>query len=213
MATRKFSDEEIRLMVGYEWSIIREKAAHASTYYIDMGDVPPVRISREKRVLGRCSYGVHPDGSRYVKEIAITQFFANEADLRDTIRHEIAHALAYFSQTGRKHDAGWENAARFCGATPAACATNVALTEPQTKNAYLSVLCPRCPHGKQTIYRDGRSAKHWLNHGTGTCKACGFSGKFHVVKHREPVKVVRPAYAKPKEARPLPPDVPLVPEE
>lgn len=197
MPGRVFSDEEIRLMVSYEWAIIREKAAHASTYYYDIGEVPPVRISREKRVLGRCKYGNGTNG-RYVREIVITQFFANAADLRDTIRHEIAHALAYLTGTGRKHDAGWEKAATFCGATPAACATNVALTEPQVKNPYLTITCPKCPQGKQVVYRDGKTARHWINHGNGTCYACGFIGKFNVEKHREPVKEVRPSYAKPR---------------
>ena len=212
MVVRVFSDEEIRLMVGYEWAIIREKAAHANTYYFDMGEVPPVEISREKRVLGRCYYGRNPDGSRYIRKIRLTQFFAKEADLRATIRHEIAHALAYLTQSGRNHDHGWRTAAAFCGATPQACAANVTLTEPQVKNPYLTIGCPRC-NVEAHVYRDGKTARFWLRpDAKGRCKNCGWLGGWNVTKHREPVKVARPVYFKRTESKPEHPPIPEVPE-
>lgn len=209
MATRVFSDEEIRLMVGYEWAVIQERAAHASAYYYDIGEVPPLEISREKRVLGRCYYGRNPDGSKYVKKIRITQFFAKESDLRDTIRHEIAHALAYLTHTGKGHDHGWKQAAIFCGASPERCATGVTLTEPAVKSAFLTIGCPGCKVTK-TFYRDCKAAQWFLRFNDGVCHNCGHRGAMTIIKHREPVRIERPSRVTYKPAS-LP--VPMVPEE
>lgn len=66
--------------------------------------------------MGLCSYRS--------KTISVSRHFAAEADdaqLRDVVLHEIAHALV---GPGHHHDHVWKDRARQLGATPKSCGTN-----------------------------------------------------------------------------------------
>jgi predicted SprT family Zn-dependent metalloprotease len=70
-------------------------------------------FNRRKRTLGLCLYGA--------RTIELSMFFVDRNDteeIRDTILHEIAHALV---GPGHGHDAVWKTKARAIGARPERC--------------------------------------------------------------------------------------------
>lgn len=71
------------------------------------------RLNRSKRTLGRCVY------SRHTIELSV-HFVArnNEAEILDTLLHEIAHALV---GPGHGHDRVWKSKCLELGAQPRAC--------------------------------------------------------------------------------------------
>ena len=76
----------------------------------------------------------------------LTQLFSEE-DVRETVLHEIAHALV---GPGHNHDAMWKREAARIGATPRALLSG----GPQVPARYIG-LCPAC----HTIHRHRRSRR------------------------------------------------------
>jgi predicted SprT family Zn-dependent metalloprotease len=91
--------------------------------------------SRARRMLGVCRYNS--------RRIEISRFYAEnnpEAHVRDTLLHEIAHALAGHSAG---HGPAWQECARRLGAKPVACARgdDAAIAMPQGD---WRAACPAC---------------------------------------------------------------------
>ena len=63
-----------------------------------------------------------------------------EAEVRDTILHEIAHALA----PGDGHGRAWKAACVRVGAKPVRCYTEATVVSPPRRAAPYQVGCPRC---------------------------------------------------------------------
>ena len=68
---------------------------------------------RARRRLGAC----HPASRRITLSAARADELA-EAEVEDTIRHEIAHAIDWERRGTTNHDATWKAVARACGASP-----------------------------------------------------------------------------------------------
>lgn len=90
------------------------------------------RFDHARRRLGACHYDT--------RTITLSRHLASlnsEAVVRDTILHEIAHALT----PGGQHGPAWRAQARAIGASPKSCvnASEVALPEPA-----FDLVCDRC---------------------------------------------------------------------
>lgn len=107
---------------------------------------------RSKTFLGWCKH------SKRVIEVSEFHILHNPAEaVRDTILHEIAHALV---GPGHAHDAAWRAACVRIGANPSRCKASVYVPEPN-----LVAVCPSC--GKRYArHRRKRGYFYW-------CTACG----------------------------------------
>jgi predicted SprT family Zn-dependent metalloprotease len=83
----------------------------------------------------------------------------SEAEVRDTILHEIAHALT----PGDGHGKAWKAMCIRIGAKPVRCYTNATVVSPERKAAWFEIGCQKC-----AWWVDRRRV------GTGTlvCKRC-----------------------------------------
>jgi len=95
------------------------------------------RWQNKKVSLGTCSY--------HKKEIRLSKWYVelnNEAEVKDTILHEIAHALSYVRH-GRKgigHGKLWKDICREIGAIPRACSKEK-LNKPKNHYKYVDTCC------------------------------------------------------------------------
>lgn len=97
-------------------------------------------FDRARVRLGRCAFG------RGRKTITLSAAHARQgwtAEVEDTVRHEIAHALDFETRGRSGHDATWKRWADRCGATPRACSR--APREDDGSSAYMGV-CEACGH-------------------------------------------------------------------
>ncbi len=82
----------------------------------------PLRLSHRMRsALGHMMPGEHPDGRRYVAEIALNidlLLSGNGAERVDTLLHEMAHAADYLTSGERGHGSSWRRWARHVGCRP-----------------------------------------------------------------------------------------------
>ena len=88
-----------------------------------------------KATLGRCHYTT--------KMIALSKWYVeenNEAEIEDTILHEIAHALAWINDRFTGHGKVWKYWARKIGANPKAC-SKANLTKPKNHYKYEQTCC------------------------------------------------------------------------
>jgi predicted SprT family Zn-dependent metalloprotease len=86
-----------------------------------LGNTWSFRFDSAKRRCGSCQHGK--------RTITLSRHFVamnSEADVEDTILHEIAHALAGFKAG---HGVHWQRAAMQIGARPERCAENVEMPE------------------------------------------------------------------------------------
>src|SRR5690606_14322713 len=85
----------------------------------------PLRLSRRMtRRLGHVRWHRRADGTRIVVELALNPdlfLVGNEAQLRDTLLHEMAHVEAWLEHGSAGHDAVWRRIARRVGCEPRAC--------------------------------------------------------------------------------------------
>jgi predicted SprT family Zn-dependent metalloprotease len=95
------------------------------------------RWQNKKVSLGTCSY--------HKKEIRLSKWYVelnNEAEVKDTILHEIAHALSYVRH-GRKgigHGKLWKDICGEIGAIPRACSKEK-LNKPKNHYKYVDTCC------------------------------------------------------------------------
>ena len=110
--------------------------------------------NRRKRSLGLCRYRE--------RRIELSMYFVRDNDetqVRDTILHEIAHALA-----GRKaaHGPAWKDIARRLGCEPRACDGGLAVMPKGRWRAK----CGACGKEYHRHKRPPRNARYW-------CRKCG----------------------------------------
>lgn len=87
-------------------------------------DVPLRLSSRMTRRFGQVSYYEHPCGVRVVIDLAINldlMLEGNEAELYDTLLHEMAHIEAWLLHGDAGHGPVWRSIAERVGCEPAAC--------------------------------------------------------------------------------------------
>lgn len=113
------------------------KEAESLVYkYMAKHDLPDewlFRWQNKKNSLGTCSYNK--------KEIRLSKWYVELNDLisvRDTILHEIAHALSYvyYGSEGIGHGKLWKDICRQIGAIPKACSKEN-LIKPQNHYKYI----------------------------------------------------------------------------
>ena len=109
-------------------------------------------FNRRKRALGLCRYGTK------AIELSIYLVDANTAEeVRDTILHEIAHALV---GPGHAHDAVWKAKCAEVGAKPERCG------EADMPEGRWKASCPKCGVGFSR-HRRPKRLRGW------SCKPCG----------------------------------------
>lgn len=84
-------------------------------------DVPIRLSSRMQTSLGHMVPAVHPDGRRYVLEIALNvdlMLVGNGAERLDTLLHEMAHVADYLTSGHYGHGSTWKAWARKVGCRP-----------------------------------------------------------------------------------------------
>lgn len=106
-----------------------------------------------KRRFGQCNYR-----RRTIKLSAELSYLNSYEQIRDTVLHEIAHALT----PGANHGLAWQLKAAEIGCEPKCCYNREAVTQPERKVIYI---CDTC--GKQ-IKRFRASAKMTRS----ACKHC-----------------------------------------
>jgi len=110
-------------------------------------------FNRRKRSLGLCRYGEH--------RIELSAHFVHandEAAVRDTILHEIAHALAG-PEAG--HGSRWKSICRRIGAVPERCDRSA-----QMPTGRWLATCPACGH-MYTRHRRPLKGRQYM------CRTCG----------------------------------------
>jgi predicted SprT family Zn-dependent metalloprotease len=111
------------------------------------------RFSRSKTFLGTCK------GS--IKIIFLSWMFVklnNEDEIRNTIFHEIAHALV---GTSHKHDYVWKMKCLEIGAIPDRLNHTATIVDGHWKS-----ICPSC-HKEYSLHRKPKRLNNWY------CKKCG----------------------------------------
>ncbi len=88
-----------------------------------------------RRRFGRCDY-TH----RRITLSKPLTFLNPIEEVRDTVLHEIAHALA----PGAKHGPRWRAVCQKIGARPIRCYTDASVVSPPRKPAAYLLGCPRC---------------------------------------------------------------------
>ena len=97
------------------------------------------RFGRSKRRLGQCDHRI-----KSIEVAAYYAYFTPEAAVKDTLMHEIAHAIA---GPGAGHGPKWKAVAARIGATPKACDDSAETVVPPGD---WQAECPGC---KKTHYR------------------------------------------------------------
>ena len=95
------------------------------------------RWQNKKCSLGTCSYNR--------KEIRLSRWYVelnDMGDVKDTILHEIAHALSYkrYGSRGIGHGVLWKKVCREIGAIPRSCSKSH-LNKPQNHYKYVDICC------------------------------------------------------------------------
>lgn len=123
--------------------------------------------SRSRTILGQCVREPYPngDGMRFLIVLSKPLTIANDAnEMRDTILHEIAHALT--DEHAPHHGKEWKRNAERVGARPE---TSSRTGRPAPYK--WEVICPHCG----PVHRAYRLAPYWRNlvkNGQGVCVRC-----------------------------------------
>lgn len=139
-------------------------------------------FDRARRRLGACRVG----SKRITLSRSLSQALP-DAEVEDTIRHEIAHAVDAERRGRTCHDAAWKALALRCGARPERC---YAAELPEDPGAPYTATCPSCG-AAHALYRQPVRARR--------CAPCHRAGRpaFFRVRHRSSGRVVWPGGAEP----------------
>ncbi len=118
-----------------------------------------LKIGKTKRAAGRCWSG------KQIIELSVHHVTLNsEAEVRDTILHEIAHALAGHSAG---HGPAWERMCVIVGARPERCYSSSRVVVPERKYA---AVCGKCEK-RYTMDRKSKKLNYF-------CRPCAAPLKF-----------------------------------
>lgn len=102
---------------------------------------------KRKRTLGLCSY------SKKKIFLSIHHMNSSDDEVKDTILHEIAHALSFTHDKERGHKYHWKKWCRTIGAKPDRCGTSSGMTYKY------QIYCPHCRKAIAQCHRKFRSSK------------------------------------------------------
>lgn len=134
-------------------------------------------FDRARRRLGAC----HPTGRRITLSAHLTRSLSG-AEVEETLRHEIAHAIDVERRGETSHDDAWKALAVACGARPERCHTGTLPADPSAP--YLAA-CPSC-EARHDLYRQPVHPRR--------CSACARAGRPAYVRvvHRRTGRVIWP---------------------
>jgi len=154
-------------------------------------------FDRSRVRLGRCRFCLDRTTGRVVKTITLGAAHAAQgwtAEVEDTVRHEIAHALDFETRGRSGHDAAWRRWAVRCGATPRSCSraprpdddaspyVGVCAACGHRHPFYRAVVrayrCPQCRAPLAVVNRETGEAAPNRAAFVGTCPACGAAHAF-----------------------------------
>lgn len=99
-------------------AIAAEEQQRANSILAGLGDCPIV-LSKATTVLGTFSVDVRTQ----VQQIRLSRYLRDEVQVRDTVRHEIAHQVAYERHAYLGHGQLWKMWAEYLGCIPVACSS------------------------------------------------------------------------------------------
>ena len=105
------------------------------------------KFNNSKTSLGKCRYGHH-------RVIFLSRWFVlnnSEHEIRDTILHEIAHALDFHDRGTTDHGRNWRRHCRRIGCVPRRCSKET--NKPANHHKYVETCCG-------TTYKRHRARKH-----------------------------------------------------
>jgi predicted SprT family Zn-dependent metalloprotease len=131
---------------------------------------------RLNRALGRFIYNEMTVGGRkkYTFKIDISgRFNEVSAQFIDTVRHEIAHFIAFTSFEDMSHGPQWKKIAMDLGAVPKSCVSlkddeSVAAEKPRKKRQVIRAQCVCSP----TLYKAKKDQYFKIQKGLFMCPAC-----------------------------------------
>ena len=134
-------------------------------------------FDRARRRLGAC----RPRQRRITLSAPLAKVLS-AADIEDTLRHEIAHAIDVERRGRTNHDATWQALAVACGASPERLFDG---DVPDNPDAPYASTCPSCG-ASGDLYRQPVHPRR--------CKACRKAGlpSYHHVVHRASGRVIWP---------------------
>lgn len=107
-----------------------------------------LRFSNGKRYLGFC------DCRKKTIYISKAYLFANPYSvLKDTLLHEISHALQYINHGKTDHGRDWKRIARNVGCAPRRCASTDDIVVPRGKYVGICLSCGKVTHFYRKIRR------------------------------------------------------------
>jgi len=137
------------------------------------------RFNRRKNALGVCGIkyrGTYMAEPVYIELSEVWVPHLSEAEVRDTILHEIAHAMT--PDAKQPHGASWRLAARRIGANPTRTAESVPQEVKervqQATFKYIAV-CANNSNPGHFHYYFNRLGKRWRQRGYYRCPKCGGS--------------------------------------
>jgi predicted SprT family Zn-dependent metalloprotease len=154
-------------------AIAHEEQARARAIVAKLGPCPIV-LSRATTVLG--SFNVDPHSGEM--EIRLSKHLPDEAQIRETMRHELAHQAAWERYREIGHGGYWKTMANYLGCEPVAC-TRGALDVAVQREKY-EIACLTCGWATRRQRRSKLIDRPWRF----ACARCG--GKL-VVTTLDPV--------------------------
>jgi|GEM_PF-1166125 predicted SprT family Zn-dependent metalloprotease len=123
----------------------------------------PLKISRGKKTLGTCHWKYGKGGIPEVSHISLSRYLISlngEEEVRETILHEIAHALVGYSHG---HDRVWKLKAMEIGCTPHRLDFKAKMPEGK-----IAAVCPRCKKVVGHRHRRSQNMHRHVHRGCGT---------------------------------------------
>lgn len=127
--------------------IVKAKTLAMGLIELHLSDVKydwKFEFSNAKRIFGVCAYG-HKYGKPYhrIKLSKILTSLNSEEKVKDTILHEIAHALDVEERGYSNHDTNWNRIARSIGCDGERCYNSMEINQPKSKYSLMCMSCKK----------------------------------------------------------------------
>jgi predicted SprT family Zn-dependent metalloprotease len=137
-------------------AVLSQEQDRARSRIADLGHCS-VRLSRATTEFGAFLV----DRRSGAMEIRISKHIADEAILRETARHELAHQASYERYGYLGHGALWQNLATYLGCQPVACTNYSVNDEVLAQRQRYEVRCDRCGWSTTRQRRSKLIARPW----------------------------------------------------
>ncbi|MEX0874933.1 MAG: SprT-like domain-containing protein [Actinomycetota bacterium] len=145
-------------------ALLREEQARAISMVAGLKPCP-LKVSRTTTELGSI---IVDQSSGKVVEIRVSRHLADEAQVRETARHELAHQAAWHRYGDLGHGALWQTMAAYLGCSPVPCSDRALDPEVMRKRQRYAISCARCGWSTKRQRRSPLVARPW-RFGCATC--------------------------------------------